>query len=153
MALLVVLCLPVLVVAVVWWAWRFHMHALWVLGPSLAVAAGVPGMISGAELDLVLVDGDSVLVGLHSHAADSQMVLSLAGRGNEPLARLQRWQVSHAQLLVWRDEREGDVEMVQLHTGQRVRLHDISRRAEDVRACAARHPSAERSRPGGSAAR
>jgi hypothetical protein len=160
MALVAMLCLlPLLAVAIGSWAWRFHMHALLVLGPSLAVAAGVPGMVTGAEVDLVLVDDDSVLVGVRpqpgvacrstSSDVHTPMVLSLSGQDDEALPRLLGWQASRAPVLVWRDHTAATVEMVELLTGRCLSLRDITSRSEAVRECASRHPSNGSGRPGG----
>jgi hypothetical protein len=127
MTLLLILSAPLIAVVVSRWAWRFHLRALSVLGPGLATMAGAPAPASTLEVVSVLVEDDTVMVGLRPaptgppHAAGtslrapvSTVVLSVAGVGCGPVARLQRWQASEAPVLVWHDRTDDAVDFCQL---------------------------------------
>jgi len=135
MTLLLVLLVPVVAWAVARWAWRLQVRALELLGPGIAKAAGAPDQARMAEVVSVLVDDDSVLVGLGPARAlsgrrrdgtaricESSVVLSVGERDQAPVARLARWQAAGAQVLVWRDGAQGTIELCQLQSGRSVRL-------------------------------
>lgn len=137
MELMLLLMTPAVMIVVATWAWRLHLRGLALVGPGLVREAGITMGAVTARVSTVLTVGDDVLVGIrttspvprHGHAAgsreerDSTTVLYLTGREPEFVARLQRWQVSRAPLLVWPDTGDGPVELHQLHTGQHVSLH------------------------------
>jgi hypothetical protein len=154
MSLLFILSAPLIAMVVARWAWRFHLRALRALGPGIAAMAGAPAPVSTAEVVSVLVEGDTVLVGLRPAEAGSDdtsrlnlrapvstLVLSLAGEGYGPVARLERWHASGAPVLVWQDDGPDTVEFWQLQTGQGVRLPMVSRTTDHSVAHAAGHPS------------
>jgi hypothetical protein len=122
------LVLPLMGVVIATAVWRLHLRALRLLGPSLADHAGIPGVLGMAQVVSVLVDGDSVLIGLRSaHPAGPTrtILLSIDGHDFAPAARLQRWQASGTALLHSHDAADGTVELRELHTGQHIRLHEI----------------------------
>jgi hypothetical protein len=137
--LLVVVSLSLIAVAVARRAWRFHLRALEVLGPGLATRAGTRGVATMAEVVSVLVEAETVVVALRGRPAQSDhnggtaapepvstIVVSVAGHGCSPVARLQRWEASGATVLVAHDECDGTIEFRQLHTGQHLRLPVVS---------------------------
>jgi len=127
------------------WAWRFHLRALQVLGPGLASQAGASMPASMAQVVSVMVEDDTVLVGLRACPACGQpappacqvpvssIVVSVAGQGSGPVARLERWRASGAPVLVWRSGDDGSIELRQLHTGQRLRVPVVSATTRDSR--------------------
>jgi len=139
MTLLLVLSAPLFVMVVARWVWRFHLRALQALGPGLGGLAGASAAASMAEVVSVLVEDDTVLVGLRPYLVGSRRgsativrapvtteVLSVEGQGCEAIARLERWQASGAPVLMWRDGAASAIELRQLHTGQRLRLPIVS---------------------------
>src|ERR1700687_4087196 len=109
MTLLLILCVPLIALVVGRWAWRLHLRALQVLGPGIARQAGVSAPASTTEVVSVMIEDDTVLVGLRSprpgsarlpdttfRTAESTLLLSLRSPECGQVARLQRWQASGA---------------------------------------------------------
>jgi hypothetical protein len=130
MILLLILILPVVAFEVARWAWRLQLRALDVLGPGLALSAGVSVSARTARLASVMVLDDTLLVGLRSD--DELATVALEGADRTCLDRLEHWRVSDASVLVWTDPVAEEVELWQLHTGQCVRLAMAGRTTADI---------------------
>jgi hypothetical protein len=122
------------------WAWRFQLRALHVTGLRLSQMAGVHGTLVDVELTSVLAEQSSVLIafrpsGMRLHPSHcggtlpppSTLVLALEGDGQVAVARLKRWEVSTAPLLLWRDPSGDMIELSQIQTGQRLCLPVLAR--------------------------
>jgi hypothetical protein len=126
---------PFIVVFGARWAWRLQVDALGLVDPGLVTSAGVAAAPSQAEVLSVLVDDETVLMGIRSigpglvprqesslRVTECVLLLSIPERRCDAVARLQRWQASGAPALVRRQSADDTIEFRQVCTGQHVRL-------------------------------